>query len=135
MCEVSAILRSGRNKTKSKKSKKKKDSNDDTISGASGTIDAGNAVVCVLFIWHFFINLLEKNLIFNWLWFSEEKEDANNSVESTPQITPNPVNTNAAPQTPSNEQQPEVDEDGYCIQPKDPLWNTQWTKKGIHFGL
>lgn len=36
--EVSAILRSGRNKTKSKKSKKKKDSaNDETISGAIGT--------------------------------------------------------------------------------------------------
>lgn len=39
--EVSAILRSGRNKTKSKKSKKKKDSaNDETISGATGAADA-----------------------------------------------------------------------------------------------
>lgn len=40
------------------------------------------------------------------------------------------MNATAPPQTPSSEQQPEVDEDGYCIQPKDPLWNTQWPKKG-----
>lgn len=46
VCEVSAILRSGRNKTKSKKSKKKKDSaNDDTIIGASGAADTSSAVV------------------------------------------------------------------------------------------
>lgn len=25
-------------------------------------------------------------------------------------------------QTPNPDQQPEVDEDGYCIQPKSPLW-------------
>lgn len=48
-----------------------------------------------------------------------------------PQMTP--IQTNAtAPtmQSPSSEHQPEIDEDGYCIQPKDPLWNTQWPKKG-----
>lgn len=45
-------------------------------------------------------------------------------------MTPIPMNTTAPPQTPNNDQQPEVDEDGYCIQPKDPLWNTQWPKKG-----
>ncbi|XP_055325347.1 F-BAR domain only protein 2 isoform X7 [Sitodiplosis mosellana] len=105
--QVSAILRSGRNKTKSKKSKKKKDSaNDDTISGVSGVADTSSAVV------------------------SEEKEDVNQSVESTPHTTPIPTNTTAPPpQTPNSEQQPEVDEDGYCIQPKDPLWNVQWPKK------
>lgn len=44
--EVSAILRSGRNKTKSKKSKKKKDSaNDETISSATGVADTSAAVV------------------------------------------------------------------------------------------
>lgn len=44
--EVSAILRSGRNKTKSKKSKKKKDSaNDETISGATGAADTTAAAV------------------------------------------------------------------------------------------
>ncbi|XP_055325378.1 F-BAR domain only protein 2 isoform X10 [Sitodiplosis mosellana] len=104
--EISAILRSGRNKTKSKKSKKKKDSaNDDTISGVSGVADTSSAVV-------------------------EEKEDVNQSVESTPHTTPIPTNTTAPPpQTPNSEQQPEVDEDGYCIQPKDPLWNVQWPKK------
>ncbi|XP_055325354.1 F-BAR domain only protein 2 isoform X8 [Sitodiplosis mosellana] len=104
--QVSAILRSGRNKTKSKKSKKKKDSaNDDTISGVSGVADTSSAVV-------------------------EEKEDVNQSVESTPHTTPIPTNTTAPPpQTPNSEQQPEVDEDGYCIQPKDPLWNVQWPKK------
>ncbi|XP_055325436.1 F-BAR domain only protein 2 isoform X14 [Sitodiplosis mosellana] len=104
--KFSAILRSGRNKTKSKKSKKKKDSaNDDTISGVSGVADTSSAVV-------------------------EEKEDVNQSVESTPHTTPIPTNTTAPPpQTPNSEQQPEVDEDGYCIQPKDPLWNVQWPKK------
>lgn len=132
--EVSAILRSGRNKTKSKKSKKKKDSaNDDTISGASGAADTSSAVV--------WVNLLNfsKDLFFIFIirfifkktfCFSEEKEDVNQSVESTPQITPIPMNTTAPPQTTNNDQQPEVDEDGYCIQPKDPLWNTQWPKKG-----
>lgn len=46
VCEVSAILRSGRNKTKSKKSKKKKDSaNDETISGTTATADTSSAVV------------------------------------------------------------------------------------------
>lgn len=64
------------------------------------------------------------------MYFSEEKENVNQSVESTPQTTPIPTNTTAPPQTPNNEQQPEVDEDGYCIQPRDPLWNTQWPKKG-----
>lgn len=61
---------------------------------------------------------------------SEEKEDVNQSVESTPQMTPIATNTTAPLQSPSSEQQPEIDEDGYCIQPKDPLWNTQWPKKG-----
>lgn len=61
---------------------------------------------------------------------SEEKEDVNQSVESTPQMTPIATNTTAPIQSPSSEQQPEIDEDGYCIQPKDPLWNTQWPKKG-----
>lgn len=37
------------------------------------------------------------------------------------------MNTSALSQTPNNEQQPDVDEDGYCIQPKDPLWNA-WKK-------
>lgn len=45
-------------------------------------------------------------------------------------MTPIATNTNAPLQSPSSEQQPEIDEDGYCIQPKDPLWNTQWPKKG-----
>lgn len=62
---------------------------------------------------------------------SEEKEDVNQSVESTPQMTPIPTSVTAPLQSPSSEQQPEIDEDGYCIQPKDPLWNTQWPKKGI----
>lgn len=53
-------------------------------------------------------------------------------MESTPQATPIPMNTSAPSQTPNNEQQPDVDEDGYCIQPKDPLWNTQWPKKGMN---
>lgn len=44
--EVSAILRSGRNKTKSKKSKKKKDSaNDETISGGIGAADSSGTAV------------------------------------------------------------------------------------------
>lgn len=44
--EVSAILRSGRNKTKTKKSKNKKGSaNDETITSATGTTDTNNAVV------------------------------------------------------------------------------------------
>lgn len=60
----------------------------------------------------------------------EEKDDINQSIESTPQTTPVPTNTSAPSQTPNNEQQPEIDEDGYCIQPKDPLWNA-WAKKGI----
>lgn len=59
----------------------------------------------------------------------------NQSVESTPQTTPVPANITAPLQTPNNEQQPEVDEDGFCIQPKDPLWNTQWPKKSKHFGI
>lgn len=45
-------------------------------------------------------------------------------------MTPIATNTSAPLQSPSSEQQPEIDEDGYCIQPKDPLWNTQWPKKG-----
>lgn len=57
----------------------------------------------------------------------EEKEDINQSVESTPHTTPVPMNTSAPSQTPNNEHQPDVDEDGYCIQPKDPLWNA-WKK-------
>lgn len=44
--KVSAILRSGRNKTKSKKSKKKKDSaNDETITGAAGAAETSAVVV------------------------------------------------------------------------------------------
>ncbi|XP_031638382.1 F-BAR domain only protein 2 isoform X6 [Contarinia nasturtii] len=101
---VSAILRSGRNKTKSKKAKKKKDSNDDTISGTSGGADTSSAVV-------------------------EEKEDVNQSIESMPRATPISMNSTAPPHTPNSEHQPDVDEDGYCIQPKEPLWNTQWSKK------
>lgn len=57
----------------------------------------------------------------------------NQSVELTPQTTPIPMNTSAPSHTPNAEQQPEVDEDGYCIQPKDPLWNAQWPKKGTNF--
>ncbi|XP_031638383.1 F-BAR domain only protein 2 isoform X7 [Contarinia nasturtii] len=102
--QVSAILRSGRNKTKSKKAKKKKDSNDDTISGTSGGADTSSAVV-------------------------EEKEDVNQSIESMPRATPISMNSTAPPHTPNSEHQPDVDEDGYCIQPKEPLWNTQWSKK------
>ncbi|XP_031638380.1 F-BAR domain only protein 2 isoform X4 [Contarinia nasturtii] len=102
--EISAILRSGRNKTKSKKAKKKKDSNDDTISGTSGGADTSSAVV-------------------------EEKEDVNQSIESMPRATPISMNSTAPPHTPNSEHQPDVDEDGYCIQPKEPLWNTQWSKK------
>lgn len=49
-------------------------------------------------------------------------------------MTPIPTNTTAPPlQSPSSEHPPEIDEDGYCIQPKDPLWNTQWPKKGSFF--
>ncbi|XP_031638381.1 F-BAR domain only protein 2 isoform X5 [Contarinia nasturtii] len=102
--KFSAILRSGRNKTKSKKAKKKKDSNDDTISGTSGGADTSSAVV-------------------------EEKEDVNQSIESMPRATPISMNSTAPPHTPNSEHQPDVDEDGYCIQPKEPLWNTQWSKK------
>lgn len=79
----------------------------------------------------FYLIIIKKNLINVYLNIREEKEDANHSVESTPQATPIPPNASAPSQTPNSEQQPEVDEDGYCIQPRDPLWNSQWNKKGL----
>lgn len=71
------------------------------------------------------------NFLLQFETIREEKEDVNHSIEPTPQSTPIPTNTNAPSQTPNSEHQPEVDEDGYCIQPKDPLWNAQWNKKGM----
>lgn len=62
------------------------------------------------------------------LTLSEDKEEAPVNVESSPQTTPAPSAHTAQVQAPSS--QPEVDEDGYCIQPKDPLWELQTMKKG-----
>lgn len=60
----------------------------------------------------------------------EDKEDVNQSVDSTPQAITTPANSTAPPHTPNNDQQPAVDEDGYCIQPRETPWNNQWSKKG-----
>lgn len=40
------------------------------------------------------------------------------------------TNNSGTPQLLAPTAAPEVDEDGYCIQPKDPLWETQVNKKG-----
>lgn len=72
---------------------------------------------------------------------SEEKEDINQSAEVSSLKMPAPSNSNNSSfasvldrqqQQPLQQQQsqPEVDEDGYCIQPKDTLWDTEAAKKG-----
>lgn len=60
---------------------------------------------------------------------SEEKEEIPPKSESTPpRSTPTNLSTISQPIAPTA--MPEVDEDGYCIQPKDHLWETQAKKKG-----
>lgn len=58
---------------------------------------------------------------------SDDKEEVPVNIESSPQTTPAP---SVAAQVQAPSAQPEVDEDGYCIQPKDPLWELQTMKKG-----
>lgn len=71
----------------------------------------------ILSLTHFYFNS------FINCYHSEEKEEIHQSADSTPQTTPIPQIASTMSHTPSIEQQPEVDEDGYCIQPKSPLWD------------
>lgn len=70
---------------------------------------------------------IKKKLNFSAPQSSDDKEEIPVNVESSPQTTLTP-SVAAQVQAPSS--QPEVDEDGYCIQPKDPLWELQTMKKG-----
>lgn len=73
--------------------------------------------------------------------YSEEREDSNQSAEVSSLKMPAPSNSNNSSFTSvldrqqqqsvqPQQSQPEVDEDGYCIQPKDTLWDTEAAKKG-----
>lgn len=84
------------------------------------------------------IELTKFNMIFV---YSEEREDSNQSAEVSSLKMPAPSNSNNSSFTSvldrqqqqsvqPQQSQPEVDEDGYCIQPKDTLWDTEAAKKG-----
>lgn len=89
-------------------------------------------LLCKLFVSKFWF--FQKLLIsFIFLASREEKEEAQQNSETPPQTTPTSAKINIQTQA-TIEQQPEVDEDGYCIQPKDPLWQTNANKKATGRG-
>lgn len=59
----------------------------------------------------------------------EEKAGTPPKIESSPQLNDTTA-TEVSQGQPGAASQPEVDEDGYCIQPKDSLWEAQARKKG-----
>ncbi|XP_037040951.1 F-BAR domain only protein 2 isoform X14 [Bradysia coprophila] len=95
--QVSAILRSGRNKAKVKKANKKKKDGVET----SSTKDEKTSVA--------------------------EEVTEENKVEETPVVSLK----SSTPLAPTAT--PDVDEDGYSIQPKEPQWETVASKKEIFY--
>lgn len=105
--------------------------NDVPAGGGGGVADeSSNAVWVKIIIFHFvFLGLpiyVNNFITFLLCDISEEKEDLKPKDETTPQLTP--ITSNAS-LTQAPTVQPEVDEDGYCIQPKDPLWEVKKGKK------
>lgn len=70
---------------------------------------------------------LLKQKLFNCRDEKEETQHPPKIDQPTPIAT---VTSSITPQLLAPTAQPEVDEDGYCIKPKDPLWDPQTEKKG-----
>lgn len=62
----------------------------------------------------------------------EAKSATPPKIESSPQLN-DTASTEVSQSQPGAPSQPEVDEDGYCIQPKDSLWEAQARKSGTCF--
>lgn len=76
-------------------------------------------------------NDVSPSIQFHFYYYSEEKEEIQQAPKAElPSQSASNRSTSNTPQLLAPTAVPEVDEDGYCIKPKEPQWESQVEKKG-----